>query len=121
MKIIFRKIIEASPSAPEPLSLAFVEVEDDQGNGINAVEWLENHCVLHISNQAHIDALRSFPLELDERNQLEQLLATQSTPRLWQRLTPDEQHVLETYRKAKPLAHDKRGWHPNDEDEDFPG
>lgn len=98
MKIVFTS--SQDPTAPNVLE--FVEVEDNAGNSINAGEWTTSggRHTLTISNDAHIAALASFPLELRERNTLEHLLATQETPRAWYRLTPDEAQLIDRHRQT---------------------
>lgn len=102
MKIVFQPAPYTTAESPE--SLVFVEVEDDQGKSINAGTWStrDEYSVLTIDVEAHINSLKGFPLELDHRNELEQLLASQASPRAWQRLTPEEVVVLDAYRRNRP-------------------
>lgn len=84
--------------------LEFVEVEDNKGNSINVGEWTKDGPwqQLRISTDALITALGDELLELEHRNALEQLLASQTTPKAWQRLTPEEVVVLDAYRRNRP-------------------
>lgn len=100
MKIVFTTA--EVRDMPQPDMYLFVEVEDDQGKGINVGEWGKHkdgvYDTLTISTDAHIAALAASLLELEQRNALENLLSAQQTPRSWQRLTPDELGVLSEYR-----------------------
>lgn len=101
MKIVFEELIAATG----PNAMVFVEVEDDTGHSKSWGEWGKHkdgiHDTLTITTSAMIEALGTRLLELEDRNALDALLASTSTPRSWQRLSDDERTVLAEYREHR--------------------